>query len=382
MKKIYADNGSTAFPKAPGVSDAIKNFLDTGAYNINRGGYAGSYDTAMEILETRQLLAEMFNVKNPQEVVLTPGVTYSINTLLQGFLKNGDHVITTSMEHNAVMRPLHALTSRGVCFDTVPCGIDGSLIADDIIPFIRKETKVVVMSHASNVCGTILPIEAVAEICRERNIRLIVDAAQTAGVLDIDTSAIDAVAFAGHKGLLGPQGVGGFVIKKQFADEIAPIMVGGTGSFSHGYEQPNILPDKFESGTMNLPGIIGLKAAIEYVNNIGTRAIYEKEMALTTAFISHVEGINGAKIIGKTEPHGRVAVISLDFPQKDNAAIAATLDDTYGIMTRCGLHCAPMAHKTLGTYPHGTVRFSFGHFNTIDEVDFIVQALKESVYKA
>lgn len=379
VKKIYADNSSTSFPKAPGVSCVIKDFLDKGAYNVNRGGYAGSYDIAMEILEARQLLAGMFNAAGPQEVVFTPSTTYSLNMLLQGLLKKGDHVITTSIEHNAVMRPLHVLTKTGVAYDIVPCGMDGNLKACDITPFIRKETKAVVMTHASNVCGTVMPIEAVAEICQKHNIRLIVDAAQTAGVLDIDTGAIDALAFAGHKGLLGPQGIGGFIIKKKFAEEIAPIIVGGTGSFSYEFEQPQILPDKFESGTMNIPAILGLKKAIEYVNAVGTKPIYEKEMALTSAFISKVKSIYGVEIIGKEDTSGRVAVVSLNFVKNDNATIAAALDENYGIMTRCGLHCAPVAHKTLGTYPHGTIRFSFGYFNTIDEVEYIAQALKEII---
>jgi len=376
MKKIYADNASTSFPKVPGVGDVIKDYLDNGAYNISRGGYAGSYDIAMEILEARQLLADMFHAASPQQVVFTPSVTYSLNMLLQGFLKKGDHVITTSMEHNAVMRPMHALAKAGVAYDIVPCGKDGVMQAGDIIPLIRKETKAVVMLHASNVCGTVMPIEAVAEICQKHKIRLIIDAAQTAGVLDIDASLVDALAFTGHKGLMGPQGIGGFVIKKDFADEIAPVVVGGTGSFSHGYEQPSILPDKFESGTMNIPGILGLKKAVEYVNTVGLASIYEKEMALTSALISKVKNIGGVRIIGKDDIADRVAVVSLDFINNDNAAVAAVLDENYGIMTRCGLHCAPNAHRTLGTYPHGTIRFSFGYFNTMGEVEYIAQAVK------
>jgi len=379
MKKVYADNSSTSFPKAPGVSDAIKTYLDTGAYNINRGGYAGSYDIAMEILETRQQLADMFRADSPQEVVFTPGVTYSINMLIMGMLKKGDHAITTSMEHNAVMRPLNALMKTGVSYDVAQCGADGPLQADAIIPLIKPETKAVIMSHASNVCGTIMPIEAVAEICKKHKIRLIVDAAQTAGSVDIDASAVDALAFAGHKGLLGPQGIGGFIIKKRFAEEITPMIMGGTGSFSHGYEQPHVLPDKFESGTMNLSGIIGFKKAIEYVNTVGVEAIHKKEMALTAAFISRVKNLGGVEIIGKEDTIGRVAVVSLNFPANDNATIAAILDDEYGVMTRCGLHCAPIAHKTLGTYPHGTVRFSFGYFNTMDEIEYITQSLKETL---
>ena len=377
MRTVYADNSATSFPKAPGVSDAMKDFLDNTGYNVNRGGYSASYDIAMDIFDTRQLIAGLFNTKSPQEVVFTPNVTYSLNMLLLGFLKSGDHVITTSMEHNAVMRPLSALAKTGVDYDTVPCGEDGSMNANDILPLIRKETKAVIMLHASNVCGTVLPIEDAAEICREHGLRLIVDAAQTAGVLDIDTTHIDALAFTGHKGLLAAQGIGGFVIKKDFADELNPLITGGTGSLSQEIEQPDFLPDKFESGTMNIPAILGLKKAVEYINQTGTRVIYDKEMRLTSAFISGMSGVAGAEIIGRKDVSGRVAVVSVDFTGRDNAAIAHALDSRYGIMTRCGLHCAPVAHKTLRTYPHGTVRFSFGYFNTMDEVDYIVQSIRE-----
>ena len=376
MKKVYVDNSATSFPKAPGVSDVIKDFLDNKGCNVGRSGYADSYDVAMEIFETRQIISDLFHTHDPKEVVFTPSVTYSLNMLLLGFLKKGDHVITTSMEHNAVMRPLHALSKKGIVCDVVLCDRNGLLEADDIIPFIKKETKAVVMLHASNVCGTIIPIEKVSEICKKYKIRLIVDAAQTAGVLDINASGIDALAFTGHKGLLGAQGIGGFVIKKEFADEITPMITGGTGSLSDGFEQPGFLPDKFESGTMNIPAMIGLKKAIEYINSVGITVIREKEMMLAYEFISKIRGIKGVKLIGKDAPD-TLAVVSLDFEGSDNAAVAAALDSKYGIMTRCGLHCAPAAHKTLGTYPHGTVRFSFGYFNTSHEVEYIAESIKE-----
>jgi len=377
MKKVYADNGSTSFPKAPGVSDAMKSFLDDLGCNVNRGGYADSYEVAMDILSARQMISGLFQAQSPQEVIFTPGVTYSLNMLLQGLLKEGDHVITTSMEHNAVMRPLRALSKTGVAYDAVPCGRDGSLKAEDIIPFIKKETRAVIMTHASNVCGTILPIQAVSEICQGHKLRLIVDAAQTAGVLDIDARGIDALAFTGHKGLLAAQGIGGFVIKKEFADEISPLITGGTGSLSHGIEQPNFLPDKFESGTMNIPAIIGLKKSLEYISLTGLKTIHDNEARLAAAFISKIRGLGGLNIVGPENEAGRVAVVSADFSGHDNASIAYALDSKYGIMTRCGLHCAPVAHQTLDTYPRGTVRFSFGHFNTMDEVEYIAQSIKE-----
>jgi cysteine desulfurase family protein len=297
--------------------------------------------------------------------------------LLLGYLKKDGHVITTSMEHNAVMRPLNALAKTGLAYDVVPCDKNGVLNPDDVIPFIRKETKAVVMLHASNVCGTVMPIEAVSEICRKSGLRLIVDAAQTAGIMDIDAGQMDALAFPGHKGLLGPQGLGGFIIKKEFADEIAPLITGGTGSLSHEIEQPDFLPDKFESGTMNIPAILGLKKALEYINSTGMKSIGDTEALLASAFVAKVRGLDGVTLIGKEDMAGKVAVISLDFEGSDNAAVAAALDGRYGIMTRCGLHCAPMAHQTLGTYPRGTVRFSFGPFNTLDDVEYIARSIQD-----
>ena len=377
MQRVYADNSATSFPKAPAVSDAMKDYLDTTGFNINRSGYADSYSVALEVLETRQMLAGLFHTQNAQEVVFTPGLTFSINMLLQGFLKRGDHIITSSMEHNAVMRPLYALSKGGISFDAVPCGRNGLLRASDIIPLIRRETKAVFLLHASNVCGTVMPIEAVSEICREYKLRLIVDAAQTAGVLDINAGGIDAVVFSGHKGLLGPQGIGGFVIKKEFAQEVAPLIPGGTGSLSQEFEQPEFLPDKYESGTLNIPGILGLKKALEYLVATGIDSIYKKETTIADAFVSRVQDIKGVRLIAEDPNIKKLAVVSLDFVGNDNANIAAVLDNKYGIMTRCGLHCAPAAHKTLDTYPFGTVRFSFGHTNTLDEVEYITQSIKK-----
>ena len=377
MKKVYVDNASTSFPKAPGVSDAMKCYLDKCGVNIGRGGYNDSYDTSLEVLDARQALADLFHVPDPLEIVLTPSVTYSLNMLLQGFLRSGDHVITTSMEHNAVMRPLFALSKLGVEVETIKCGEDGSLAVGDIVPLIKNETKAVVMIHASNVCGTLMPVEAVSEVCRKYGIRLIVDAAQTAGHMDIDANLFDALAFTGHKGLLGPPGIGGFFIKKDFAEVVAPLITGGTGSVSHKHEQPMFLPDRFEAGTLNIPGILGLKKSTEYINSVGVKAIQDKEMALADAFISKVSSLEGVRIVGKKDVTGRVAVVSLDFRKMDNGTVAHELDDKCGIMTRCGLHCAPAAHKTLGTYRQGTVRFSFGYFNTMDDIDYVVRSLQD-----
>ena len=381
MKKVYADNAATSFPKAPLVSDVMKDFLDNVGCNVNRGGYESSYNTALEILNTRKLLCEMFNFNEPRNVIFTPGVTYSLNMILKGFLKAGDHVVTTSMEHNGVMRPLFELSQNGITYDVAMCDINGVLDAKEINGRLRDETKAIIMTHASNVCGTILPIYDVAEICIKRGIKLIIDSAQTAGVLNIDMANIDALAFACHKGLLASQGLGGFIIKREFANQMKPLITGGTGSLSHEITQPDFLPDKYESGTMNIPAIIGLKKSLEYIKSVGIRAIFDEEIKLTERFVSGVSKIVNVNVVGKKDMIGRTAVISLDFRDRDNARIAASLDGDYGIMTRCGLHCAPVAHKTLRTYPNGTVRFSFGHFNTIDEVDYIINSIKEILKK-
>ena len=377
MRRVYADNSATSFPKAPGVSDAMKDFLDNVGCNVNRGGYESSYSTALEILNVRKLLCELFSFNDPRNVIFTPGITYSLNMILNGFLREGDHVITTTMEHNGVMRPLYELTKSGVVYETVRCSRDGALDPKDIAGLINEKTKAVIMTHASNVCGTVLPIGEVSEICEKRGIRLIVDSAQTAGVLDIEMNNIDALAFTCHKGLLASPGLGGFIIKSEFADTMKAVFTGGTGSLSHDIVQPDFLPDKFESGTLNIPAIMGLKKSLEYIKSTGVNIIRSKELALTEKFIGGISGITDVRIIGKKDLTGRIAVVSLDFTNRDNAEIAAALDSDYGIMTRCGLHCAPSAHKTLGTYPQGTVRFSFGHFNTVEEIEYIIQSVKE-----
>ena len=375
MKKVYADNSATSFPKAPGVSDAIKDFLDNVGCNVNRGGYESSYSVALEILAARKLLCEMFGFSEPRNVVFTPSVTYSLNMILQGFLSAGDHVVTTSMEHNGVMRPLHELSKIGVAYDAAQCGHDGTLDVRNLATLINGKTKAVVMTHASNVCGTVLPLREVWEICSGRGIKLIVDAAQTAGVLDIDMAYVDALAFTCHKGLLASQGLGGFVIKGEMAQHVRPVITGGTGSLSHGITQPDFLPDKFESGTMNIPAIIGLKKSLEYIKSEGISP--KKKMFLTNLFLQLLEEIPEVTIIGRKA--NRTAVISLNFTTIDNAQAAAALANDYGIMTRCGLHCSPAAHKTLNTYPCGTVRFSFGCFNTPEEIKYIAESIKKIV---
>lgn len=378
MGTIYFDNGSTSYPKAPGVSEAMADFLMQGAYNINRGNYEQAYEVAGIVLETREQIARLFHAKSSKQVVFTPGITYSLNYLIKGGLKEGDHVLVTGLEHNAVMRPLCQMEKQGVIYEIVPVNEEGMLDPDELEKFIRKETKLVIAVHASNVCGTIVPIEKIGDICERHGIFFAVDTAQSAGMIEIDMqeAKIDFLAFTGHKGLLGPQGIGGFIISERLDTELTPLIAGGTGSISDQLEMPDMLPDKYESGTLNLPGIVGLHAALCYLEKTGISNIYKRKMELTEYLLEGVKKIPEIQIIGKKEIEGRVAVVSLNFKNKDNAVAAFQLEMEYGIMTRVGLHCAPVAHKSLGTYPEGTIRIAFGLDNTMEEIDCCLDALK------
>lgn len=376
---IYFDNGSTSYPKAPGVAEAMAHFLEDGAFNINRGNYEQAYEIAGLVLETREMIADLFHAKSSKQVIFTPGITYSLNYLIKGGLVEGDHILVTGLEHNAVMRPLFQIEKQGIQYDVVPVDEDGTLHIEELEKRIQENTKLVIAVHASNVCGTILPIEEIGKICDKYGIFFAVDTAQSAGTLDVDMqkAKIDFLAFTGHKGLLGPQGIGGFVISDELDQRLTPLIAGGTGSISDQLEMPQMLPDKYESGTMNLPGIIGLHAALKYLQNTGINNIHKKKMELTAYFLQELKNISGVRVVGKQEIENRTAVISLDFENVDNAVAAFQLESEYGIMTRVGLHCAPVAHKSLGTYPQGTVRIAFSSSNTIEEIDVLVNALKE-----
>ena len=354
-------------------------FLNDGGYNINRGGYSGAYQVADMVFDTREQLCRLFNFPSPRNVIFTPSITYSLNMMVKGLLQPGDHVLVSSMEHNALMRPLTQMAKLGVALDAVPCNSDGSLDPEQLEAMIRPNTVAVFMLHASNVCGTILPIQEIGEICTRRHIKLVVDSAQTAGVFDLDYTAmgISALCFTGHKSLGGPQGIGGFLICDELAERIEPLISGGTGSFSDSEEVPDALPDRFEAGTMNLPGIAGLHAALEYLEKRGLGRIREEEMQITRRFITEAQSLPRTRILGKTGCIGRAAIVSLDFLSRDNAEIAFLLERDFGIMTRCGLQCAPRAHKTLGTFPRGTVRFSFSYHNTEEEVDVCIDGLRK-----
>lgn len=381
MDYIYLDNASTSFPKAPTVATAMSDYITNRGININRGSYALAYDVEDIIYTTRQRLNTLFNGHDPSHVVFTQNVTMSLNMVIKGLLKAGDHVLVSSMEHNAVMRPLTQLLDKGITFDIIPCDKTGSIQLESMDSLIRPNTVAMIINHASNVCGTIQPLESIGPICKAHSLQFIVDAAQTAGVIPIDVKAchIDALCFTGHKGLLGPQGIGGIILTKEMAQTLTPLIAGGTGSFSHLETMPTHMPDAFEAGTLNLPGIIGLNEGLAYIESQGMENIHNHELALTQSFLEGLQSIDGINIVGKQNIQDRTAVVSITIDGMDPASIAYELESNYHIMTRVGLHCAPRAHQTLETYPEGTVRFSFSYANTHKDVETALSALHRIV---
>ncbi len=375
---IYFDQAATSYPKPTSVVDAMVHFMSHVGVNVGRGSYREAYTADSVVYETRELLKTLFNASDSKNVIFTANITQSLNMVMKGYLKSGDHVLVSSMEHNAVMRPLIQLKDSGVTFDRIPCTSEGELILESIEGLIHPNTKAIIMTHASNVCGTMMPIEEVGKICEKHRLKFIVDAAQTAGVIVIDMKAmhIDVLTFTGHKSLLGPQGIGGFLVTDEMAASIEPFISGGTGSFSHTEDMPSQMPDKFEAGTLNTPGVYGLNAALKYVMALGLNEIRHMEMVLTQMFLEGLKRFPKVTVIGKQDMVNRTAVVSIQIEGIDIAHVAYLLDKEYHIMTRVGLHCAPHAHKTLGTYPIGTLRFSFGHLNTPEEVEQCLEALE------
>ena len=379
MDKIYLDNGSTSFPKAPGVGRAMLEYIENEGVNVARGTYASAFSVAERILDTRERLCRLFGFRKAENVVFTSGVTQSLNVVLKGFLRPGDHVLCSGIEHNAVMRPLNQLLAHGVSFDRIPCSREGVLELDALPRLVRPETRLIVMTHASNVCGAVTPVEAVGRFCRSRGLRFAVDCAQTAGCLDIDMDrmCIDALCFTGHKGLLGPQGTGGFLISDEFAAELEPLISGGTGSRSHLEELPDFMPDRFEAGTQNIPGILGLREGLRFIEERGVGSIRAHELELASMLIEGIRDIPGVRLVGPGVSEERTAVVSVSFENRDNAEAAWQLDEEFGIMTRCGLHCAPAAHRTLGTYPQGTVRFVPGWASRPEDIELAIAGIRK-----
>ena len=378
MHTVYLDNAATSFPKPPTVGARMREYVDEVGASVNRGSYQAAQQAELVTLRLRQRLCALFRFADPAHVILTPGNTWGLNMLLLGALRPGDHVLVSAMEHNAVMRPLTQLAKHGVAFDRIPCDAEGRLQADRIETMLRPNTRLVLLAHASNVSGTVQDAAAVGEICAARGIPFALDAAQTAGHIPLDFTALhlSALSVPAHKGLMGPQGIGALLLRPDFAKTIEPLVSGGTGSVSDSEDIPLYLPDRFEPGTPNLPGIYGWEAALEYLEGITVEAVAAHDRALTARLLGGLREIPGVALIGPDSVENRVGVFSLDFPGKDNAEIAARLEEGFGILTRCGLHCAPSAHRTLGTFPRGTVRLSLGWFNTEADIDRALRAIK------
>lgn len=374
---IYLDNAATTYPKPEQVYDSIMDCMKNYCANPGRAGHKMAMRAAREIYDARENIAKLFNIDNPMNIILTNNATDSLNLAIKGAVKEGDHIITTSMEHNSVIRPIKSLEARGISNTIVNCNKEGFLDVNDIKNAIKPNTKLIVTTHASNVVGTLVDIKAVGEIAKENNILYLVDASQTAGVYSIDVKDmnVDMIAAPGHKCLLGPQGTGILYIREGLSVDI--LKEGGTGSKSEDLFQPEIVPDRYESGTHNTPGIAGLNEGVKFILEKGIDNIRLHEEELCQYMLDKLEEVPNIKIYGTKDSKKRAAVIAINIGDMDSGEITFILDSEYDIATRSGIHCAPLAHKTLGTLEQGAVRFSLGYFNTKEEIDKAVDALKE-----
>jgi cysteine desulfurase / selenocysteine lyase len=378
QEMIYFDNSATSWPKPPGVKEAMVRFMDEVGANPGRSGHFLSIEAARIVYEAREALSTLFGVNDPSRIVFTLNATESLNLALKGFLKPGDHVITSGMEHNSVMRPLRALERKGIDVAVVACSEAGVLDPEEVRKRIRANTRMIVLNHASNVTGALLPVREVARIARERGLMLLVDAAQTAGAypIDLERDEIDLLAFTGHKSLYGPQGTGGLVLgERVHEEEMTPLKQGGTGSRSEFEEQPEFLPDCFESGTPNGIGIAGLLAGVQFVLHEGIEMVRRREMGLIERLMEGLKRVPGLRIYGPEDIRSRIATVSFNVSGLSPSDIAFRLEREFGILCRPGLHCAPAAHRTIGTFPQGTVRFSLGAFNSEEDILSAINAV-------
>lgn len=374
---IYLDNAATTYPKPKSVYKNVMDAMTKYGANPGRGSHAMAIEGARVIYETRELLAELFNLDDPMKVILTFNATDGLNMAIKGILRPGDHVVTTAMEHNSVLRPIKELENIGVENTIVSCSHEGKINVEDIEAAIKTNTRMVVTTHVSNLTGTIFPIEKIGEMCKRRNVLYLVDGSQSAGVLEIDMQKqhIDFLAVPGHKGLLGPQGTGALLINSDA--EIKELKEGGTGSESSNPHQPNFYPDKLEAGTHNLPGIAGLNAGLKYILNKGTKSILSHEKNILETFINEMRKNPKIVIYGPEDINDRSGVVPVNIAGMDSSEVAYILDTEYNIAVRPGLHCAPLAHKTIGTENIGAVRFGIGPFTKISDVIAAVKALNE-----
>jgi len=376
---IYLDNAATSWPKPEAVYQAMDNFMRYIGASPGRSAHRLSIEAGRIIYETRESLAQLFGTDDPMHIIFTSNATEALNLALRGILHPGDHVITSSMEHNSVMRPLRAMERKGVEITKMNCTPEGFLDPQDIERAIEPNTKLITLNHASNVVGTILPVAEVGQIARHHDVLFMVDAAQTVGCypIDVETMNIDLLAFSGHKGLYGPQGVGGLYLRKGMEQRIEPLTYGGTGSHSEYEYQPDFLPDKYESGTPNTVGLAGLGAGVRFVLSQGVSSMQRKEETLTQLLLQGLKAIPRVTVYGDSDTRRQVAVVSFNISGLTPSEVAMQLEEGYQIMCRAGLHCSPAAHKTMGTFPQGTIRLSPGHFTSPEDIEITLEAVQE-----
>lgn len=376
---IYLDNAATSWPKPEAVYQSMDSFMRHVGASPGRSGHHLSIEAGRIVYETREAIAQLFGTDDPKRIIFTPNATEALNLALRGMLHPRDHVVTSSMEHNSVMRPLRALERKGVEITVVNCSPEGFLNPQNIERAIKPNTKLITLNHASNVVGTVLPIAEVGQIARRHEIPFLVDAAQTAGCYQIDVKAmnIDLLAFSGHKGLYGPQGVGGLYLGKGMEHKVEPLTYGGTGSYSEYEYQPDFLPDKYESGTPNTVGLAGLCSGVNFVLSQGVDGMRRKEEALIELLINGLKTVPGVIIYGKGDSQRQVAVLSFNIAGLIPSEVAMQLEEGFQILCRPGLHCAPIAHKTIGTFPRGTVRLSPGYFNSDEDIEISIEAVRK-----
>ena len=375
MKRIYMDNAATSFPKAPGISETIKSFLEKDCVNLNRTNSPESMGVFDRIYGLRRNLAGLLGLSTPESVCFSNGITESLNQMIKGLFTRNDHVLVSSCEHNSVMRPL---VQAGIPFDRIPCDRQGYIIIDSIEPLIRPNTKAMIICAAGNVSGAVQDLQTIAEIAYKNHIELFLDSAQAVPNVEINMEKlhIAGVAFTGHKGLLGPEGTGGIALRKDIALSIAPLVSGGTGSQSDSEEIPTTLPDRLEAGTQNIPGLLALAESVEFVMK-NRDSLLANERRMTELLYEGLATIPGIRIVGAPLNHPRTSVISITSDKRDIAEISALLSERYNIDTRVGMHCSPSSHKALGTFPTGTLRLSPGVFTAEDEVDSTISAMRE-----
>lgn len=387
QKRIYLDNAATSFPKAPGLGKATSDFLERDCMNLNRTNGKNGFGLFEKVYDLRRGIAKLYGLSTPESVCFTGGLTESLNLLIKGLFsetscgnfKSADcpacHVIVSSCEHNSVMRPL---VQEGIAFSRIPSDREGYIKTDEIEKLIRPNTKAMIICAAGNVTGAVQDINTITRIACKHKINLFIDSAQATPFIKLDMEAdhIAGIAFTAHKGLLGPEGIGGIALRKDIAQSIPPLISGGTGSQSDSENIPTTLPDRLEAGTQNLPGLIGFYHSLAYIEE-NLNALRETEMKMTQRLGKGIESINGLHLVGAPLDKPRTSVISVVSDKLDISEISALLSERYNIETRVGMHCSPSSHKSIGTFPNGTLRFSPGPFTTEKEIDITIEALKE-----